>query len=235
MARRLARPEKTKKILLLNLMRFPQFIFAILLAVSATLRAEPPAERGPVIERGSTDAEWRWLFTALAAKGPTFSTFTENRHFTARKEPVVLAGEMRLIPERGLSLRYTAPEETLTIIDSAGLLLRDAKGRTRQIKAGTRDAGLVTALLPVMRFDEENLFKQFTIHAARDGDEWRFDFVPVNEKLAAALGSIVVTGIGTDIRRLSFNTSPKLRVEVLVGEAKSGVTFTNDELEKYFR
>ncbi len=213
-----------------------KILLPLFLALLAPLHAAPPAERGPVIERDSAGAdEWRWLFSALAAKGATYSTFTENRHFAARKNPVVLQGEMRLIPDTGLSLRYTEPEETLTVIDTRGLLLRDAKGRARQIKAGTRDAGLVTALLPVMRFDIGELFNQFTVHAARDAGDWRFDFVPLNKKLAEALGAIVVTGAGTDIKTLSFNTSPKLRVEVLVGETKSGMTFTEAELQNYFR
>jgi hypothetical protein len=210
-------------------------LISLISPISALLRAAPPAERGPAIERGASADEWRWLFSALAAKGATCSTFTENRYFATRKDPVVLQGEMRLIPARGLSLHYTAPEEALTIIDTGGLLVRDAKGRTRQIKAGTREAGLVTALLPVMRFDEENIFKQFTVHAARDGGDWRFDFVPLNEKLAEALGAIVVTGAGTEINKLTFNASPKLRVEVLVGETRTGVTFTDDDLQKYFR
>lgn len=207
--------------------------FIALALFTSALHAAPPAERGPAIERDS--AEWQWLFSALAAKGATYSTFTENRHFAMRKDPVVLQGEMRLDPARGLSLHYTAPEETFTLIDTGGLLLRDAKGRTRQIKAGTRDAGLVTALLPVMRFDSAELFKQFAVYAARDGGDWRFDFVPLNEKLAAALGAIVVTGAGAEISRISFNTSPKLRVEVIVGESKTGVTFTDADAQKYFR
>ncbi|MDR1010831.1 MAG: hypothetical protein LBM04_06845 [Opitutaceae bacterium] len=218
------------------------FLVALSFAAPAALRAAPPAERGPVIRRDATDATttatdagWDWLFSALAAKGATYSTFTENRHFAARKTPVVLQGEMRLIPARGLSLRYTAPEETLTIIDTQGLLLRDAKGRVRQLKTGTRDAGLVAALLPVMRFDAGELFKQFIVHAARDGADWRFDFVPLNERLAEALGAIVVRGTGTEIKSLDFNTSPKLRVEVIVGETKTGVTFTDGDLQKYFR
>jgi len=198
----------------------------------APVRAAPPSAPGPIITEAG---EWRWLFSAIAAKGNTHSTFTENRVFTARKTPVVLTGEMRLIPAAGLSLHYLTPEDTLTIIDIRGLHLRDAKGRTREIKAGTRDAGLVAALLPVMRFDEENLFKNFVIHAARDAADWRFDFVPRDEKLAAALGSITVTGAGTQIKHLAFNASPKVRVEVTVGETKTGVTFSPDDLQKFFR
>ena len=211
-----------------------------LMLFAPALRAATPAGRGAVIERDTAGDGWRRLFSALAARGATFSEFVEKRHFSTRKEPVVLRGEMRLVPERGLSLRYTEPEETLTIIDAQGIFLRDARGRARQIKAGTRDAGLVTALLPVMRFDEENLFGQFTIHAARDGGngdggDWRLDFVPRNEKLAEALGAIVVTGSGAEIKTIGFNTSPKLRVEVVVGENKPGAVFTEDEMGKYFR
>jgi hypothetical protein len=202
------------------------------LALSLLARAAPPAEPGPVITEAG---DWHWLFAAIAAKGNTCSTFTENRAFAARKEPVVLTGEMRLIPAAGLSLRYLTPEETLTIIDARGLYLRDARGRVREIKAGSRDAGLVAALLPVMRFDEESLFKNFTVHAARDGADWRFDFVPRDEKLTAALGSITITGAGAEIRRLAFHASPKVRVEVIVGETKTGVTFTPGDLQKYFR
>jgi len=198
----------------------------------ATARATPPAAPGSVI----TDAgDWHWLFSAIAAKGNTYSTFTENRTFSARKDLVVLTGEMRLIPATGLSLHYITPENTLTIIDTRGLYSRDAKGRVHETKAGTRNAGLVAALLPVMRFDEENLFKNFIIHAARDGGDWRFDFVPRDAKLAAALGSITVTGAGTEIQRLAFNASSKVRVEVIVGETKTGVTFSDDDLKKYFR
>jgi len=212
-------------------MRKPTLIFLSALAL-APLRAAPPTAPGSII---TAAGDWHWLFSAIAAKGNTCSTFTENRFFAARKDPVVLTGEMRLIPATGLSLRYLTPENTLTIIDTRGLFLRDAKGRVREIKAGSRDAGLVAALLPVMRFDEENLFKNFTVHAARDGGDWRFDFVPRDEKLAAALGSITITGVGTEIRSLAFHASPKVRVEVIVGETKTGVVFTADDMQKYFR
>lgn len=206
----------------------------LIVIFASSLFAEPPAGRGEALERGKNDSQWQWLVSALAAKGASYSTFTENRHFSTRKDPVVFTGEMRLVPERGLSLHYTAPEDTLTVIDAKGLYLRDEKGRVRQIKAGTRDAGLTAALLPVMRFDEEELYKNFTVYAARNGNEWRFDFVPLNEKLAGALGSIVASGIGTEIKRLSFNISPKLRVEVLVGETKPEARFSDDDLKKFF-
>ena len=158
----------TRKIFLL----FSALLPAVL-PVAPALRAAPPAEPGPVIEPGRNDGEWRWLFSALAAKGAMMSAFTEERWFSMRKTPTMLQGEMRLLPGRGLSLHYTEPEEQLLVVDDAGLLMRDAKGRTRELKTGAAAAGLSAALLPVMQFDLEKLREDFDLHAARDGNDWR--------------------------------------------------------------
>ncbi|MDR0353911.1 MAG: outer membrane lipoprotein carrier protein LolA [Opitutaceae bacterium] len=216
----------------------PIFLLAaVLVAIppAPVLRAAPPAEPGPVIEPGRNDGGWRWLFSALAAKGAMRSAFTEERWFSMRKTPTVLQGEMRLLPGRGLSLHYTEPEEQLLVVDDAGLLLRDAKGRTRELKTGAAAAGLSAALLPVMRFDLEKLREDFYLHAARDGNDWRLDFVPRDRELARTLGSLVVTGIGTAVRRLEFRRSAKQRIVVIIKTADADVTFSEEDARKFFR
>ncbi len=205
------------------------------LPAAVAARAAAPAEPGPVIEAGENDGEWRWLFAALAAKGATQSTFTEERWFSLRKTPSVLQGEMRLLPGRGLSLHYTAPEEQLLVVDEAGLMARDARGRTRAFKADARAAGLSAALLPVLQFDLEKLRKDFHLRAARDGNDWRLDFVPRDQELARTLGSLIVTGIGTTVRRLEFRRSAKQRIVVIIKTAATGVTFTEEEVRRFFR
>jgi hypothetical protein len=212
-------------------------LFSVLLpaVLPPALRAAPPAEPGPVIEAGRNDGEWRWLFSALAAKGAMMSTFTEERWFSMRKTPTVLQGEMRLLPGRGLSLHYTEPEEQLLVVDDAGLLMRDAKGRTREIKTGAAAAGLSSALLPVMQFDLEKLREDFYLHAARDGNDWRLDFVPRDRELARTLGSLVVTGIGTTVRRLEFRHSARQRIVVIIKTADTGVTFPEEDARRFFR
>ncbi|OAM89224.1 outer membrane lipoprotein carrier protein LolA [Termitidicoccus mucosus] len=210
-------------------------VLVILLLLAAIVRAAPPAEPGPVIEAGRNDGEWRWLFSALAAKGAMMSTFTEERWFSMRKTPTVLQGEMRLLPGRGLSLHYTEPEEQLLVVDDAGLLMRDAKGRTREIKTEARAAGLSAALLPVMQFDLEKLREDFYLHAARDGNDWRLDFVPRDRELARTLGSLVVTGIGTTVRRLEFRHSARQRIVVIIKTADTGVTFSEEDARRFFR
>jgi len=206
-------------------------VFVLAAAVSAAVPSAP----GPELVAGENDATWTPLFATLAAQGVVRSTFTENRWFGVRREPVVLQGELRHSESRGLSLHYTQPEEQLCVVDAKGLLLRDAKGRTRTMAADPRAPRMDAALLPVLRFDLPALLKLFTLRAARDGDDWRLDFVPRTPELARHLSTLTVEGTGECVRRLEFRRSAKQRVEVLIGETQTGVAFTAEEEKRFFR
>lgn len=204
--------------------------FAILGASAAV-----PDAPGPEIVVGENDAAWTPLFAALSAQGAVRSTFTENRWFGVRREPVRLRGELRHSDARGLSLHYTEPEEQLCVVDTKGLLLRDAKGRTRTLPADRNALRMDAALLPVLRFDLPALLRLFTLRAAREGDDWRLDFAPRTAELARTLSTLTVEGSGNHVRRLEFRRSAKQRVEVLVEETQAGVTFTAEEEKRFFR
>ncbi len=211
-------------------------LLLILLCAALPLRAAKwPAEPGPVVVPGETDAAWRPLFAALAAKGAVRSAFTERRWFPFRTRPVVLEGELRFSPDRGLSLRYLEPERRVVVADAHGVLVRDARGRTRVVPADARALASVLALLPVMRFDLAALAPAFELQAARTGNAWRLDFVPRDPAQARALGRLVVFGEDEAVRRLEFRQSEKQRVEIIIGETQTGVTFSAEEAQRYFR
>jgi Outer membrane lipoprotein carrier protein LolA-like len=211
-------------------------LFLVLLwPILPLVRAEPAAAPDAQIVPGETEAAWQPLFAALAAQGSIWSTFTENRWFPFRNRPVVLKGEMRFSPTRGLSLDYREPEERTVIADSQGLAMRDPQGRTREAPRDPRATGPVTALLPILRFDLVALERTFVLQGTRDGGAWRLEFVARDPGLARILGTIVVSGEDTTVRRLEFRRSPKERVEILIGGPRTGVTFTPDEERRYFR
>ncbi|MBK8474866.1 MAG: outer membrane lipoprotein carrier protein LolA [Opitutaceae bacterium] len=218
-------------------MRYHLPVLALLsaLVVAAAARAVVPGAAGPEIVVGENDAAWRPLFAALAGQGGVHSTFSENRWFSVKKTPVVLHGELRHSATRGLSLRYTQPEEQLMVVDDKGLLLRNAEGRTRTMTADPRAPRIDAALLPVLRFDLPALLQLFTLHAARDGEDWRLDFRPRTPELARHLSVIAVEGTGERVRRLEFRRSAKQRVEVLIEETQTGVAFSAEEEKRYFR
>lgn len=197
--------------------------------------AVAPLAPGAVLDPSALDPAWQALFEQLRDQGAVYAAFTERRWFAVRKEPVVLHGELRHSPEHGLSLRYTEPTEQLMIIDTRGILLRNAAGRTRALKADPRAPQMDAMLLHVLRFDLAALDKVFAIRGAREGPYWRLDLSPRSSDLARTLGSLTVEGEGAAVGRLEFSRGPKQRVEVRIGEARTGVTFSADELARYFR
>ena len=211
-------------------------LFLILMWATLPLAGfEPLPAAGPVIAPGGNDAAWQPLFTALAAQGSIWSAFTEQRWFLFRRTPIVLKGELRFSPGRGLSLHYLEPEIRTIIADDHGLAMRDARERTHEVPADPRAAGLTTALLPIMRFDLRTLEQTFEMHAVRAGEAWRLDFVCRDPAVARALGTVIVSGEGTRVRQLEFRHSAKERVEIQIGEVRTGVKFTPEEERRFFR
>lgn len=211
------------------------FLLLVCLAGGVPVQAAALDAPGPVIVAGENDADWRALFAALASQGGVFSTFTEQRWFSVRKKPVVLQGELRHSAALGLSLRYTGPEEQMMIVDAQGILLRNARGRSRALETDPRAPGIDTALLQVLRFDEPALLRLFELHAVRDAAAWRLDFVARSPELARALGQITVQGEGEEVRRLEFRRGAGQRVEVAIKETRTGVTFTDEDRRRFFR
>lgn len=224
------RPTWTTRIL-----RQAAVLSAFLLA-AVLPAAEPPSSPGPVITLGENDGPWRPLFAALAAKTPVCSAFTERRWFSLRKRPIELKGEMRLDADHGLSLRYVEPQEQAVIVDQQGVLLRDAQGRSRAAPDDPRASAAPAALLPVLRFDFNQLLERFELRAARGGDDtWRLDFTPRDEQLAGILGQITVMGASEAVTRLEFRRTPTQRVEIFIGKTTTGQAFTTEEIARFFR
>jgi len=200
--------------------------------VSPALASDP---EGALLAPGQAEAQWRPLIDSMAAKGTVVAPFTERRFFPFRREPMVLSGVLRISPERGLSLEYMQPEESVVIADSAGLLLRDREGRTREMPSGSRGPGAVASLLPIMRFDLAALYPRFAIRAYGSSAAWRLEFEPRDPEAARALGAITVAVAGTSVVHLEFKRSSSQRIEIDVGEARTGAPMSAAELARFFR
>ncbi len=210
------------------------------LAVAAfPLRAELPSTiiaPDYQVTPGQNDAAWQPLLAALKAKSPIMAAFEERRYFPFKKNPVVLTGEIRLDPARGLSLHYQVPEERILVVDDRGGFMRDGKGkRLHDLPDDPRAQAATRALLSVMRFELAALAQNFSIYAARDGADWRFAFVPLPGPLADVLQPITVTGQDELVSTIEMKKSADQRVFIQMGETHTGVTFTSSELTRFFR
>jgi hypothetical protein len=209
-----------------------RYLVALLLLV-LRVSAAAPAQPGPVLDAAAEPA-WQPLFAKLGAARPLYSTFEEQRWFGFRKTPVVLQGEMRLDPAHGLSLHYTQPEERVVVLDAKGVLLRDAHG-SRALPSDPRSGGLERALLPALRFEVKELRAAVTVHAARDGDDWRLDLEPKDPATRKSLGNLVIQGSGETVTQLEFRRSASQRVVIHIRSTQEPAAFSAAELQRYFR
>lgn len=188
-----------------------------------------------LLDDPANDPAWRDLLDKLAPNKTRQSTFEERRYFPFRKTPVVLKGEIRIVPELGLSLRYLEPEPRVMIVDAKGLLMRDNDGRERAAPNDSRAQAATSALVHVLRFDLAALKKDFEVHGRRDGGAWTLAFVPRDPTFANLLGVLVVSGEQGTLTKIEMVKSPTQRIEITIRDTLEDVLFTGDTLRRFFR
>lgn len=229
-------------------------LFLIALLTTSAVPGQTPATETPAVPTTETlptlgglvapqnrladpaqDPAWRELFTRLAPNKTRQSSFEERRFFPFRKTPVVLRGEIRIVPDIGLSLRYLEPEARLMIVDQKGLLMRDATGQERAAPNDSRAQAATSALVQVLRFDLEALKKDFDVYGQREGEQWRLGFVPRDPTFANLLGVLAVSGDRSTLKKIEMIKSPTQRIEISIRDTQEDVIFTVDTLRRFFR
>ncbi|MBL9209771.1 MAG: outer membrane lipoprotein carrier protein LolA [Opitutaceae bacterium] len=183
----------------------------------------------------ANDPAWRELVLRLAPNKTRQSAFEERRYFPFKRTPVVLTGEIRIVPEIGLSLRYLTPEEQTMIVDRQGLLMRDRDGRERAAPSDNRAQAATAALVNVLRFDLAKLQQEFDVHGRREGAAWSLAFVPRDANFAQLLGVLSVAGEGNALTKIEMVKSPTQRIEITVRDTREDVLFTGDTIRRFFR
>jgi hypothetical protein len=192
------------------------------------------AEPLPIAD-AARDPAWRDLADQLAPGRTRECAFEERRYFPFRREPIVLTGEIRIAPGRGLSLRYLTPNPYVLIADSQGLLMRDATGRDRSPPDDPRARAAIAALVDVLGFDLPGLEKSFILRGAHQGDHWTLSFSARDRALAADLGTLVLTGWRTQLQKIEMIRSANRHIDILIGDTQENVVFTTDTLSRFFR
>ena len=217
-------------------MRFPLRLLCFF-AIGATLVRAAHLPTGPetLLADPAHDPVWRELFARLASNQTRMSKFVETRHIPFRKTPVMLKGEIRIVPEMGLSLRYLEPEERILIVDNKGLLMRDESGRDRAMPSDSRAQAVTSALVSILRFDLPALDKAFAVHGRRENNTWMLAFVPREPALAELIGTTTVTGEKFQLTRIEMTKSAAQSIEIAISDPQEGVIFTEAALKKFFR
>jgi Outer membrane lipoprotein carrier protein LolA-like len=201
------------------------FILSLWWLLPLAARAVPTADP-------AHDPGWQELFRQLAPARNRQVPFTEERYFPFRQKPIVLAGVVRIVPGRSLSLAYGGPDARVVIIDAQGVLVREAGGQ-RAAPADPRAQAATAALGAVMRFDPVELERDFELRGDRAGEAWTLVLTPRDPALAGSLHSIGVRGTGPHLEQIELNAG--LRIEIILGQSVEGADFTAADLARYFR
>ncbi len=204
-------------------------------STETTPPVSPEVTALPVIADAAHDPVWRDLLAQLAPTQTRQARFEERRYFPFRSTPVVLTGEIRIVPDRGLSLHYLTPRSLVLIADARGLLMRDEEGRERAAPDDSRTQAATTALVNVLRFNLPELQKSFSLHGRREGERWTLGFEPRDPALAETVGSLLLSGEDLQLRKIELIRSARQRIEILIGETQDNVIFTGDTVRRFFR
>ena len=214
---------------------FPRIFILLFLGVTVARAEGLPVGADSLLADPARDPAWSDLLARLAPDKARQSQFEERRYFPFRKTPVVLKGEIRIVPARGLSLRYLEPEQRVLIVDAQGLLMRDDEGHERAAPSDSRAQAITSALVSVLRFDLPTLVKSFAVHGRREGAAWTLAFVPLEPSLAELIGVLAVSGQDTRLDRIELVKSPTQRIEILISGTRENVIFPGDVLTRFFR
>jgi outer membrane lipoprotein-sorting protein len=218
-------------------MRFLPVFLLLVFALGSVHAAAPAAVTPPanLIADPANDPAWKDLFARLAPNKARRSKFEERRIFPFRNTPIVLTGEIRIAPERGLSLSYLGAKPQIVIIDQKGVLMRDERGQERSAPSDPRAEAATSALFQILRFDLPALAKTFILHGRRDGEAWTLGFEPRDATLANLIGSVIVQGENGRLDRINMVKSEKQHIDISISETKEDITFEPDELKRFFR
>jgi outer membrane lipoprotein-sorting protein len=214
-------------------------VFLLLVFLLGTVRAAAPApaaaQPANLIADPANDPVWKDLFARLAPEKARRSKFEERRIFPFRNTPIVLTGEIRLAPGRGLSLSYLGAKPQVVIIDQKGVLMRDERGQQRTAPSDPRAEAATSALFQILQFDLPALAKTFILHGRRDGEAWTLGFEPRDATLANLIGSVIVQGENGRLDRINLVKSEKQRIDISISDTQENVTFEPEELKRFFR
>jgi hypothetical protein len=217
-------------------MRLPGAAALALLVLAAAARAATPLlSAATAIADPARDPAWSALFASLVPRENRESSFEERRYFPFRRQPVVLTGEIRLAPDRGLSLDYLTPQPRVLVVDRQGLLMRDALGREVSLPADARTQVSIAALVDILRFDLAELQRNFLLHGQRDPAGWTLAFVPRDPVLARSLAALIVRGTGDTIAGIELRATARQHIDILVRATRRDVVFTAADWARYFR
>jgi Outer membrane lipoprotein carrier protein LolA-like len=144
------------------------------------------------------------LMQDLAAAPRTAIAFTETRHSSLLKEPLVTTGELRFSPPDTLERRVDAPFVERYRIQGDHMTIERSGGTPRTLSLASQPlvANLVDTIRAMLSGDLSSLARLYRIELAGDHDHWALTLLPSDPAMVEFVASVHVIGHGSALARM---------------------------------
>lgn len=138
------------------------------------------------------------LMARLAASGDSSVEFTETRHSSALRTPLVTRGELRYVRPARLERRVRAPVEERYLVDGDRVTVERKGGTPRTVSLAAQPAlgALLESIRATLRGDLATLRRFYRVELEGAPAEWTLVLLPSDPEMAELVSVIRISGSG---------------------------------------
>lgn len=145
------------------------------------------------------------LMSGLAQHKGGRAKFVEKRHLAVLDRPLVATGEMTYAPPDRLEKRTLTPKpETLLLDKDLVSIERDKRKFSINLANRPEALAFVDSIRNTLAGNREALEKNYTLQLAGNADNWVLTLSPTEQKIAALLQRITVSGSKDQIHNIEY-------------------------------
>jgi outer membrane lipoprotein-sorting protein len=152
----------------------------------------------------STSPAWAFdlseLMGLLAQQKSGEATFTEQRFVRGLDGPLEASGELSFTaPDRLVRRTLTPRPESMSVEGNTLTLSRGGRTRTVTLDSMPELLGMVEAMRGTLTGNSQNLERYFRSTLTGSGNSWALELEPIDERLAAQVRTMRLTGRGGEV------------------------------------
>lgn len=145
------------------------------------------------------------LMNDLAKHKGGRAKFTEKRFLAVLDKPVVATGEMTYTPPDRLEKRTQTPKvETLTLDKDVLTIEREKQKLSINLANQPEALAFVDSIRGTLAGNRAALEKNYALHLAGSSDKWVLTLLPSDQKIAALVQRITVSGTRNQVRSIEY-------------------------------
>ncbi len=145
------------------------------------------------------------LMDTLAQNKSGRTTFVEKKYIAILDKPVESSGELLYTAPDGLEKRTLKPKPEAMVIRGEELFIERGQQKHRlQLQAYPELAAFIDSIRGTLAGDRKALERSYRLSLEGTAEHWTLRLLPLNEKMAASIQRISITGVREQVRSIEI-------------------------------